>query len=104
MLQIIKLKIEELENTNKRLTELDILKDEFLANISHEITTPLQGIIGISESLIKGATGALGSDTIHDLSLVIASGRRLSNLVDDILDFSKLKHHYITLDKEPVNM
>jgi two-component system, sensor histidine kinase ChiS len=104
MLTIINQKIDELKRANLRLTQLDILKDEFLANISHELRTPLSGIIGITESLIKGATGILKNETIHDLSLISASGRRLSGLVNDILDFSKLKHHDIQLNIEPVNM
>jgi two-component system sensor histidine kinase ChiS len=104
MAVIINQKIDELERANLRLTQLDILKDEFLANISHELRTPLSGIIGISESLIKGVTGKLKSETVHDLSLIAASGRRLSGLVNDILDFSKLKHHDILLNLGPVNM
>ena len=104
MLMIINQKIDELERANLRLTQLDILKDEFLANISHELRTPLSGIIGISESLIRGATGKLKSETVHDLSLIASSGRRLSGLVNDILDFSKLKHHDILLNLGPVNM
>jgi two-component system sensor histidine kinase ChiS len=104
MVMIINQKIDELERANVRLTQLDILKDEFLANISHELRTPLSGIIGISESLIRGATGKLKSETVHDLSLIAASGRRLSSLVNDILDFSKLKHHDIMLSLGPVNM
>jgi two-component system, sensor histidine kinase ChiS len=104
MLEIINQKIDELEKTNRRLTQLDILKDEFLANITHELKTPLSGIIGISESLVRGAAGSLNDETIHDLSLIITSGRRLAVLVNDILDFSKLKHHDIILDFQPVNM
>ncbi|MBN2159933.1 MAG: SpoIIE family protein phosphatase [Spirochaetes bacterium] len=104
MVQMINQKIAELERTNVRLTQLDILKDEFLANISHELRTPLSGIIGISESLIKGAAGTLNEDAIRNLSLVVTSGRRLTGLVNDILDFSKLKHHDIMLNYEPVNM
>jgi two-component system sensor histidine kinase ChiS len=104
MVMIINQKIDELERTNLRLTQLDILKDEFLANISHELRTPLSGIIGISESLIRGATGKLTGDTVHDLSLIASSGRRLSGLVNDILDFSKLKHHDIMLNLGPVNL
>ncbi len=104
MVEIINQKMDELERTNVRLTQLDILKDEFLANISHELRTPLAGIIGISESLIKGAAGRLNDDVIHDLSLIAASSSRLSGLVHDILDFSKLKHHDILINREPVNL
>lgn len=104
MVEIINQKIEELESTNIRLTRLDILKDEFLANISHELRTPLSGIIGISESLIRGAAGDLNKDAVHDLSLITASASRLSVLVNEILDFSKLKHNDILLNLEPVNL
>lgn len=104
MLRIINLKIDELKRTNEKLTLLDILKDEFLANISHELRTPLYGIIGISESLINGARGKLPEETAHDLSLIVTSGKRLAYLVDDILDFSKLKNHDILINMEPVNM
>ncbi|HOD13278.1 MAG TPA: SpoIIE family protein phosphatase [Spirochaetota bacterium] len=104
MLEMINQKISELEQTNRRLTQLDVMKDEFLANVTHELKTPLSGIIGITESLMRGAAGNLNDEAIHDLSLIIASSRRLSALVNDILDFSKLKHHDIILNRDPVNM
>ncbi|MDM7974280.1 MAG: SpoIIE family protein phosphatase [candidate division Zixibacteria bacterium] len=104
MVRMINQKIAELERTNVRLKQLDILKDEFLANISHELRTPLSGIIGISESLMRGAAGKLNEEAVKNLLLVAASGRRLTGLVNDILDFSKLKHHDILLNYEPVNM
>jgi two-component system, sensor histidine kinase ChiS len=93
-----------LETKNADLQRLDKLKDEFLANTSHELRTPLNGMIGIAESLIDGATGKLSSKTCYELSMIIASGRRLSHLVNDILDFSKQKHKQIELQLKPVNM
>jgi len=104
MAGIINQKIDELEKTNIRLTQLDILKDEFLANITQELRTPLSGIVGISESLMQGAAGELSKDAVHDLSLIAASGSGLSALVSVILDFSKLKHNDILLNLEPVNL
>lgn len=104
MSRIISLKIEELETTNRRLTQLDRLKDEFLTNISHELRTPLYGIIGIVDSLIDGSSGRFDDEILHDLSLVSISGRRLAALVNDLLDFSKLKHSDIPLALEPVNL
>ena len=88
-------------SNRKRMEEL---KDEFLANTSHELRTPLNGIIGIAESLIDGATGKLPEKTISNLAMVVSSGRRLSNLVNDILDFAKLKHRNLTLQIKPVAM
>ncbi len=79
------------------LRQADKLKDEFLANTSHELRTPLHGIIGIAESLIDGVTGELAETTRRNLSMVVSSGRRLEVLVDDILDFSKLKSRTLTL-------
>ncbi|MDM8521689.1 SpoIIE family protein phosphatase [Anaerolineales bacterium HSG6] len=94
----------ELEAKNSVLSQMNRLKDEFLANTSHELRTPLNGIIGIAESLIDGATGELPSATRYNLSMVVASGRRLSNLVNDILDFSKLRHQEIELTICPVDI
>jgi signal transduction histidine kinase/ligand-binding sensor domain-containing protein/HPt (histidine-containing phosphotransfer) domain-containing protein/BarA-like signal transduction histidine kinase len=89
---------------NLRLTRVDKLKDEFLANTSHELRTPLNGIIGLAESLIDGVAGELPDKANHDLSMVVASGRRLSNLVNDILDFSKLKNHGLQINTTAIDI
>ncbi|WP_052331044.1 SpoIIE family protein phosphatase [Planktothrix agardhii] len=93
-----------LEAKNEELQHLDQLKDEFLANTSHELRTPLNGIIGIAESLIDGATGDLSLQTNSNLAMIAASGRRLSSLVGDILDFSKLRHQNIELELRPLDI
>ncbi|MCP4155421.1 MAG: response regulator [bacterium] len=89
---------------NERLKLLDKLKDEFLANTSHELRTPLNGIIGIADSLIKGATGTLPQETIENLRMVVLSGKRLSSLVNDIMDYSKLKGKDLQLRLMAVDM
>ncbi|MCP3871622.1 MAG: response regulator [Desulfobacteraceae bacterium] len=94
----------ELENKNRDLTRLDTLKDDFLANTSHELRTPLVGIIGISESLIGGAYGQISTRASKSLAMIEASARRLSNLVNDVLDFSRLKNWDIKLDLKPVDI
>ncbi len=102
--EVVRLEIAELVAANEELKRLDQLKDEFLANISHELRSPLYGMIGIAESLVNGAAGELGGEVVHDLALIQKSGNRLSHLVNDILDFSKLKHRDIDLDLSPVNL
>jgi two-component system, sensor histidine kinase ChiS len=94
----------ELRNKNIQLSRLDVLKDEFLANTSHELRTPLAGIIGIAESMRAGATGSLSVSAMRNLDLVVASGRRLANLVGDILDFSRLKNKDLSLHLKPVDL
>jgi two-component system sensor histidine kinase ChiS len=80
------------------------VKDEFLANTSHELRTPLNGIIGLTESLIEGAAGKLPDKAIFDLSLLVSSSRRLSNLINDLLDFSQMKNQQIQLQCHPVGL
>ena len=93
-----------LEVQNTSLKRLDRLKDEFLANTSHELKTPLNGIIGIAESLLDGATGTLSDPTRANLGAIATSGKRLANLVNDILDFSQLKHKDIKLQLTAVSV
>ncbi len=93
-----------LEQHNQSLAVLDELKDEFLANTSHELRTPLNGIIGIAESLLDGAAGPVSEAMRRNLNMIAASGMRLSNLVNDIQDYAKLKHKDIQLILEPVRV
>jgi signal transduction histidine kinase/class 3 adenylate cyclase len=86
------------------LRRMDKLKDEFLANTSHELRTPLQGIIGLAESMVAGATGKLGDAAKKNLSMIASSGQRLASLVDDILDFSKMKNRELVLNKRPIDL
>ncbi|HQP47214.1 MAG TPA: SpoIIE family protein phosphatase [Spirochaetota bacterium] len=94
----------ELEEKNQTLTRIDKIKDDFLANTSHELRTPLNGIIGIAESLIDGVSGTLPDATLHNLSLIVSSGKRLSSLINDILDYSKLKNNEVMLKLRPVDI
>ena len=86
---------------NQQLRQVDKLKDQFLANTSHELRTPLNGIVGLSESLLENSHTEQEKE---DLELIISSGRRLSNLVNDILDFSRLKEHDLQLNLKPVDI
>lgn len=92
------------ESMSEKLVTLDKLKDDFLANTSHELRTPLNGIIGIAESMLEDASNKLSFEIKQNLSLIVASGRRLSSLVNDILDFSKLKNHEIELQIRQIDL
>ena len=95
---------QDLEAKNRDLQELDRLKDEFLANTSHELRTPLNGIIGLSESLIDGVTGPLPPATIANLEMIASSGRRLSTLVNDLLDFSQVQDQRFQLQGQSLSL
>lgn len=97
-------KLREQQALNEHLQRVDKLKDEFLANTSHELRTPLNGIIGIAESLREGIAGPLNNKTQSHLNLIIDSGKRLSHQVNEILDFKKLRHQGLLLNKGLVDL
>lgn len=88
----------------QNLKKSDELKDEFLAITSHELRTPLYGMIGIAESLRDGIAGNVSPEVKNQLSMIITSGQRLTHLVNEILDFSKLKYNSLDLSVKPVNI
>jgi len=92
------------KQAEQAMLRANALKDEFLANTSHELRTPLNGIIGIGQSMLDGATGALSETQRRNLAMIVASGRRLGNLVNDLLDFSKLRHDRIELRRHPTDL
>ena len=89
---------------SEKLKVFDRLKDAFLANTSHELRTPVNGIIGLADSLINGAAGPLPQKARQNLTLIVSSGKRLSALINDVLDFSKLKNNNILISKKPVDL
>ncbi len=93
----------ELGSSNERLEHLDKLKDTFLANATHELKTPLAGMVGIAESLLAGAGGSLTEAATGHLHMLAYSGKRLSRLVDDVLDHARLKNMDVQLSLELVH-
>jgi signal transduction histidine kinase len=83
----------KLEEQNESLSMFDKMKDQFLASTTHELKTPLNGIIGLTDILISGAAGALPKPAVDLLSTIFSSAKRLSSLVDDILDTAKLNNN-----------
>ncbi len=93
-----------IKSMSNRLLQLDRLKDDFLANTSHELKSPLNAIISITDSIIKGVEGPVNHLQAQNLSIVVGSGRRLSNLVNDLLDYSKMKNGDIELYKSSIDV
>ena len=81
----------ELEESNRELEKANRLKSEFLANMSHELRTPLNSIIGFSEVLLDGLYGKLGEKQEKYLGNIHKSGRHLLELINSILDLSKIE-------------
>ncbi|MFE8696197.1 ATP-binding protein [Cytobacillus sp. FJAT-53684] len=95
------LKKEELSNA---LIRVDKLKDEFLAKTSHEFRTPLHGIMAISQALLDKNETKMSSQEKEKVSLIMNIAKRLSHLVNDILDYSKLQQGELKLSMTPVDL
>ncbi|GAB4229033.1 MAG: hypothetical protein Kow00121_57980 [Elainellaceae cyanobacterium] len=82
---------EQLARTNLELAQATRLKDEFLANMSHELRTPLNAILGMSEGLQEGVFDAINNRQAKAIATIERSGRHLLELINDILDLSKIE-------------
>lgn len=96
---------EKYSDEKTRAEEANQTKSKFLANMSHELRTPLNAIIGFSEIMGSGMFGTLGSEKYqeycHD---ILTSGRYLLEVINDILDMSKIEAGRMQLDMEPLDL
>ena len=76
---------------------IDRMKDEFLATVSHELRTPLTSVLGALGLLASGAAGALPKAAVPLTEVAKRNGERLSRLIDDILDITKLEGNQMVL-------
>jgi PAS domain S-box-containing protein len=81
----------ELSAANAELAQAARLKDEFLASMSHELRTPLNAILGMSEVLRMSIYGDLNESQLDALDHIETAGRHLLELINDILDLSKIE-------------
>jgi signal transduction histidine kinase len=94
----------ELEAANKKLQQLDKIKSDFVANVAHEFRTPLTIIKGNVDLVNKGGLGPVAPVQKEMLDGAINIVNRLSRLVNDLLDISKIESGKMELKKEPVEM
>jgi two-component system cell cycle sensor histidine kinase PleC len=96
---------EKYSEEKNRAEEANQTKSKFLANMSHELRTPLNAIIGFSEIMESGMFGTLGSEKYqeycHD---ILTSGHYLLEVINDILDMSKIEAGRMKLDMEPLDL
>jgi len=90
--------------SNRELARATRLKDEFLANMSHELRTPLNAILGITEGLIEEVFGSISQQQNNMLQTVEKSGNHLLELINDILDLSKIEAGKLTLESTDTNI
>jgi CheY-like chemotaxis protein/signal transduction histidine kinase len=82
---------EELERQRSQVEEADRLKSEFLSNMSHELRTPLNSVLALSQLMISQGTGKDQQKEMEFLRVIQRNGRHLLNLINDILDLSKVE-------------
>ncbi|PRD41518.1 two-component sensor histidine kinase [Phyllobacterium phragmitis] len=104
--------IGELETANamsdearRRAEEANLAKSRFLASMSHELRTPLNAILGFSEVMSKEILGGMGNETYKDYARDIhTSGQHLLNLINEILDLSRVEAGRYALNEEATRL
>ncbi|TMQ16940.1 MAG: GAF domain-containing protein [Candidatus Rokuibacteriota bacterium] len=94
----------EIEDKGRQLEAANRHKDEFLASMSHELRTPLNAVIGFSEVLLERMFGEVNPKQEEYLNDILASGRHLLSLINDILDLAKIEAGRMELDLEEFDL
>jgi len=94
----------ELTAVNKKLADSSEHKSRFLANVNHELRTPLSSIIGYARLLRRATDGPLSSQQRENLEDLLRNADRLLGLIDSLLDFAKIEAGKTELQLEPVRI
>ena len=89
---------ETIKKQNKKIKENEKLQNEFVANISHDLRTPLNSIIGFSELLSNKIFGELNEKQYEYVEDIRISGLKLLTMINEILDISKIESHTVKLN------
>lgn len=91
---------EVLKQKAKELEEASRFKSEFLANISHELRTPLNSLMILTSILVDNEEENLTEDQLHSLRIIYKSANELQELIEEILDMSKVEAGQLSIDKD----
>jgi len=94
----------QLQLQNLQLIEADRLKTQFMATMSHELRTPMNAILGFSDLLLRRFHNQYDAQQINMIERIFQNGRHLMSLIEEILDFSKLKAHRLDLRLEAFDL
>jgi sensor histidine kinase YesM len=95
---------EENAKLNEQLRMADKLKDDFLANTSHELRNPLHGMLSIAQTVLDSEKHALSDKSTQNLELMITVGRRMSFMLNDLLDLTRLKEGIVRLQVQSIHV
>ena len=101
---LVKVRTEQLVTATERAEESDRLKSAFLATMSHELRTPLNSIIGFTGILHQGLAGPLNDEQKKQLGMVQNSARHLLELINDVLDISKIEAGQLEITRNPFDL
>lgn len=99
--EVVAARTAELETAKTKAEESDHLKSAFLASMSHELRTPLNSIIGFTGILLQGLAGPLTDEQAKQLGMVKGSAAHLLELINDVLDISKIESGRLEIHGEP---
>ena len=97
----VKLRTRELTESNRQLAEAARAKSDFLDRMSHELRTPMNGVVGMTELLSRTALSATQS---HLTKTIRSSAQILLQIVNDLLDLSKIRAGKVALEKLPIDL
>ncbi len=99
--QTLKLAQQELQQKAEELARASKYKSEFLANMSHELRTPLNSLLILARMLADNEGGNLTDEQVESAQIIYSGGRDLLNLINDILDLSKVESGKMVFNFEP---
>ena len=88
----------------QKLKELDQIRKDLISRVSHELKTPLVSVCGASELLLELFRGELETDTIELIEMIEKGGTRLNQLVDNLLDITRIEYNKFELEKNTFNL
>ena len=94
--------VESINEMSLKIAQSERVKSEFISSISHELRTPLTAITGWGETLIYNE--ALDEDTSAGISIMLKEARRLTDMVEELLEFTRMEDGRFTLNVEPVDL
>lgn len=95
--------IDAINNMSAKISQTEKMKSEFISSVSHELRTPLTAINGWSETLLTGEI-ADSASVQKGLSIIASEGKRLSKMVEELLEFSRIEDGRFTLNVEAVDI